>query len=134
MTRVSAPSCYPILSFFSVFYLAALGLGCCTRAFSGCSEWGRLSSCGVRVCHCSGFSCCRAWALGSAGFRSCSTWALVAAARGLSSCNAQAQLLQGTWNLPRPGLEPVSPVVAGRFLRRYFSIYGKWRIDRLYSH
>ena len=33
----------------------------------------------------------------------------------LSSCGSRAQLLRGMWNLPRPGLEPVSPALAGRF-------------------
>ena len=33
----------------------------------------------------------------------------------LSSCGSRAQLLRGTWDLPRPGLEPVSPALAGRF-------------------
>ena len=33
----------------------------------------------------------------------------------LSSCGSQAQLLRGMWDLPRPGLEPVSPALAGRF-------------------
>ena len=32
----------------------------------------------------------------------------------LSSCGSWAQLLRGTWDLPRPGLEPVSPALAGR--------------------
>ena len=36
--------------------------------------------------------------------------------RRLSSCGSQAQLLRGMWDLPRPGLEPVSPALAGRFL------------------
>ena len=35
--------------------------------------------------------------------------------RRLSSCGARAQLLRGMWDLPRPGLEPVSPASAGRF-------------------
>ena len=34
--------------------------------------------------------------------------------RRLSSCGSQAQLLRGTWDPPRPGLEPVSPAPAGR--------------------
>ena len=34
----------------------------------------------------------------------------------LSSCGAWAQLLHGMWVLPGPGLEPVSPALAGRFL------------------
>ena len=33
----------------------------------------------------------------------------------LSSCGSRAQLLRGMWDLPRPGLEPVSPALAGRF-------------------
>ena len=32
----------------------------------------------------------------------------------LSSCGSRAQLLHGMWDLPRPGLEPVSPALAGR--------------------
>ena len=32
----------------------------------------------------------------------------------LSNCGSRAQLLRGTWDLPRPGLEPVSPALAGR--------------------
>ena len=35
--------------------------------------------------------------------------------RRLSSCGSRAQLLRGTWDPPRPGLEPVSPALAGRF-------------------
>ena len=34
--------------------------------------------------------------------------------RRLSNCGSRAQLLRGTWDLPRPGLEPVSPALAGR--------------------
>ena len=33
----------------------------------------------------------------------------------LSSCGLRAQLPRGMWDLPRPGLEPVSPALAGRF-------------------
>ena len=33
----------------------------------------------------------------------------------LSSCGSRAQLLRGMWDLPRQGLEPVSPALAGRF-------------------
>ena len=35
---------------------------------------------------------------------------------GFSSCGARAQLLCGMWDLPRSGLEPVSPALAGGFL------------------
>ena len=33
--------------------------------------------------------------------------------RRLSNCGSRAQPLRGTWDLPRPGLEPVSPALAG---------------------
>ena len=35
--------------------------------------------------------------------------------RRLSSCGSRAQLLCSMWDLPSPGLEPVSPALAGRF-------------------
>ena len=34
--------------------------------------------------------------------------------RRLSNCGSRAQLLRSMWDLPRPGLEPVSPASAGR--------------------
>ena len=34
--------------------------------------------------------------------------------RRLSNCGSRAQPLRGTRDLPRPGLEPVSPALAGR--------------------
>ena len=43
----------------------------------------------------------------------CGSWALE---RRLSSCGAWAELLRGTWDRPGPGLEPVSPSLAGGFL------------------
>ena len=57
--------------------------------------------------------------------------------RRLSNCGSQAQLLRGMWDPPRPGLEPVSPSLAGRlsttappgkplssvFLKRQCTIY-----------
>ena len=46
------------------------------------------------------------------GLSSCGTQALE---RRLSSCGARASLLRGMWDLPRPGLKPVSPVLAGGF-------------------
>ena len=52
---------------------------------------------------CSGFSCCRAQALG--------VLASVVAERRPSSYRTQAQLLYAMWDLPRPGIEPVSPTV-----------------------
>ena len=36
--------------------------------------------------------------------------------RRLNSRGTRAQLLRGMWDLPEPGLEPVSPTLAGGFL------------------
>ena len=47
------------------------------------------------------------------GFSSCGSQAPECR---LSSCGAWAQVLCGMWDLPGPGLEPVSPAQAGRFL------------------
>ena len=76
--------------------------------------------CGARASHCGGFSCCGAPALGvwasvvvAHGLSSCGLRALE---RRLSSCAAGAYLLHGMWDLPGPGLEPVSPALAGGFL------------------
>ena len=74
----------------------------------------------MQASHCNGFSCCGARALGTqasvvmaCGLSSCGLRALE---RRLSSCASQAELLRGMWDLPRPGLKPVSPVLAGGFL------------------
>ena len=99
-------------------FLAALGLRCCVRAFS---SWaGATLCCGSWAFHCSGFSCCGARALGTQpsvvvarGLSSCGSWALE---RRLSSCGARTWLLCGMWDLPGPGLEPMSLALAGGFL------------------
>ena len=93
-------------------FMAVLGLRCCAQPSSSCSEQGLLfvAVCGLLI----------AWLLllrstGSrcVGFSSCGSQALE---RRLSSCGAQASLLRSMWDLPGPGLEPVSPALAGRFL------------------
>ena len=66
---------------------------------------------------CAGFSLQWLLLLWSTGFRrtgfsSCGSQALE---HRLSSCDAQASLLCSMWYLPRPGLEPMSPALAGRF-------------------
>ena len=48
-----------------------------------------------------------------AGLSNCGLRALE---RRLSSCGTQAQLLRGMWDLPGPGLKPVSPALAGGLL------------------
>ena len=60
-------------------------LHCGTWGFSSCGKRGLLSSCGVWSSRCDGFSCGR------------------------------AQLSCGMWNLPRPGIKPASPALAGGF-------------------
>ena len=67
--------------------------------FSSCGQWGLLSS-------------CRAQALGHMFF---SNWGSRALGHRLSSCGTWAYLLCSMWDLPRPGIEPVSPTLAGRF-------------------
>ena len=81
---------------------------------------GATLGCGARASHCTGFSCCRARALGARasvvvahGLSSCGLQALE---HRLSSCGARALLLRGMWDLPGPGLKPVSPALAGRCL------------------
>ena len=41
---------------------------------------------------------------------------------GFSSCGVWAELLRGMWDLPGPGLEPVSPALAGRFTREVLKV------------
>ena len=78
--------------------MAVLGLRCCARAFSSCGKRGPLL---ITV-------------------RGPLTVAASLVAehrlqtRRLSNCGSRAQSLRGTWDLPRPGLEPVSPALAGR--------------------
>ena len=78
--------------------MAVLGLHFCARAFSSCGERGPL------------FIAVRGPLTIAAS--------LVAEhrlqTRRLSNCGSRAQPLRGTWDLPRPGLEPVSPALAGR--------------------
>ena len=75
---------------------AALGLRCCTQAFSSCSEWGLLFVAvhGLLIVVAS-LCCCGEWALGA--------WASVVVARGLSSCGSWALELRlsscGSWAL-----------------------------------
>ena len=47
------------------------------------------------------------------GFSSCSSQTQEL---GLRSCSPWASLPSGMWNLPRPGIEPMSPALAGEFL------------------
>ena len=79
--------------------MAVLGLRFCARAFSSCGERGPLFI-AVR----------RPLTIAASP---------VAEHRlqmsRLSNCGAWTHLLHGMWDLPGPGLEPVSPALAGRF-------------------
>ena len=84
---------------FLYLFMAVLGLRFCARAFSSCGKREPL------------FITVRGPLTITAS--------LVAEhrlqTRRLSNCGSRTQLLRGTWDLPRPGLEPVSPALAGRF-------------------
>ena len=77
--------------------------------FSSFSEWGLLCSCGATSLWCFSRG---TQARGHVGVSSCGPWALE---RRFCSC-AWAYLPHDTWNLPRSGIEPVSPALSGRFL------------------
>ena len=93
--------CGQFTSFYLFIYLflAVLGLRLCTRALSSCGKRGPL------------FIAVRGPLIIAAS--------LVAEHRPqtcrLSNCGSRAQLLRGTRDPPRPGLEPASPAPAGRF-------------------
>ena len=79
--------------------MAVLGLRFCARALSSCGKWGPLFIAVRRPL------------------------TIVASlivehrlqTRRLSNCGSRAQLHRDMWDLPRPGLEPASPALAGRF-------------------
>ena len=88
-----------MVEFYLFIFLAVLGLCFCARASSSCGKRGPL------------FIAVRGPLTIVAS--------LVAEHRlqthRLSSCGSRAQLLCDMWDLPRPGFEPVSPALAGRF-------------------
>ena len=79
--------------------MAVLGLRLCARAFSSCSKRGPL------------FIAVR----GPLTITASLVVEHRLQTRRLSNCGSRAQLLRGMWDPPRPGLEPVSPALAGRF-------------------
>ena len=79
--------------------MAVLGLRFCARAFSSCGKWGPL------------FIVLRGPLIIAASLIEEHRLQT----RRLSNCGSRVQLLRGTRGLPRPGLEPVSPALAGRF-------------------
>ena len=100
------------INLFIYLFLAAFGLRCCA--------WASLVvvSGGYSLLQCASFSL--QWLL-LLGTQALSARASVVVAHGfqqlwLTGSRAQAQLLHGLQDLPRPGLEPVSPALAGGFL------------------
>ena len=88
--------------FFIIYlfiFMAVLGLRFWARAFSSCGKWGLLLI-AVRGPLTIGASLVAEHRLQT---------------RRLSNCGSWAELLRGMWELPRPGLELVSPALAGRF-------------------
>ena len=79
--------------------MAVLGLCFCARAFSSCSKWGPL----FITVH------------GPLTIAASLVAEHRLQTRKLSNCGSRAQLLCNMWDLPRPGLEPMSPALAGRF-------------------
>ena len=79
--------------------MAVLGLRFRARAFSSCGKWGPL------------FIAVR----GPLTIAASPVAEHRLQARRLSNCGSRAQLLRSMWDLPRPGPEPVSPALAGRF-------------------
>ena len=80
--------------------MAVLGLRFCARAFSSCGKW-------------------RPLFIAMRGPLTIAASLVVEhrlQTRRLSNCGSRAQLLRGMWDLPGPGLEPVSPALAGGFL------------------
>ena len=89
--------CFIILYFIYLF-LAVLGLHFCARAFSSCGRQGPL----FIAVH------------GPLTIAASLVAEHRLQTRRLSNCDSRALLLRGMWDLPRPGLEPVSPALAGR--------------------
>ena len=79
--------------------MAVLGLRLCARAFSSCGKWGPL----FIAVH--GPLTIAASLIAEHRLQT----------RRLSNCGSRAQPLRGMWNPPGPGLEPVSPALAGGF-------------------
>ena len=88
-----------LINLFIYLFLAVLGLHFCARAFSSCGKRGPL------------FIAVR----GPLTVTASPVAEHRLQTHRLSSCGSRAQLLHGMWDLPRPGLEPVSPALAGGF-------------------
>ena len=103
---------------FYLFIFGCIGSLLCARAFPSCSERGPLfvvvrrplTAVAPLVEH--RLQAHRLQHLQHVGLSSCG---LRAPERRLSSCGTRAQPLHTMWDLPGPGLEPMSPALAGGF-------------------
>ena len=91
---------------FTYYFLVAL-VFVAAQSILKSQRAGATLHCSVQASHCSGNSCCRTQALSMDS---------VILAHGQVHCGTAASLLWGMWNLPRPGIEPVSLALAGGFL------------------
>ena len=103
--RTNLPPCFSRM-FFLCLFMAVLGLCCCAGVSLSLRWAGVLSSYSAQASDCGAFSCCRA--PGHAGFSSCGPWAVELR---LNNCGASAWLLCSMWDLPRSGIEPLSPTL-----------------------
>ena len=88
-----------LMMFCVCLYWVVLRLHCCMCVFFNCSEWG------YSLLWCAGFVLWWLLLLWSMGSRA-----------GFNCCGTQASLLHGLGDPLRPGIEPVSTALAGRFL------------------
>ena len=109
-----------IYLFIYLFYWLRWVFHCCVLAFSSCSERGLLfvavrglfiAVASLVVEH--RLQAHKLQQLWHTGFSSCGSRAQE---RRLSSCGTRAQFLRGMWDPPGPGLDPMSPALAGGFL------------------
>ena len=98
------------ISLFIFLFIAVLHL-CCWVGFSLLAASRGYSGCSTQA-----FSCGGARVLGCVGFSSRSTqtqWLWLLGSGTWTQCGARAQMLCSMWDLPRPGIRPVSPALAG---------------------
>ena len=107
------------LDFFFNYLFGCIGSSLLCMGFVYLWGAGTTLHCCVWASHHSGFSCCATRALGVQAsvvvvcrLSSCGSQVLE---RRLSSCGTRTLWLLSMWDLPRPGLEPVSPALAGGF-------------------
>ena len=118
--------------FFFLIYLIYFHFWLCWVFAAACglslvAVSGGYSSLGSQASHCGGFFCYRAQALGSwaqqlwfMGFRMrAQYWA------------TWAQLLCGMWNLPGPGVKPMSPALPGGFLSTVPTGKSAWSVIQI---